>query len=454
MTLAELASLRLAILGFGREGQACQGVLQAHGLSHSPTVWTESGPTPDTDCARVEAFDDRLADFDVVIRSPGIPDTHPALEGYRARGGRVVNPSSIWFAERPEVPVIGVTGSKGKSTTTALLGHLLQAMGQHVVVAGNIGEPLVGLLARPDCETLDGVVAELSSFQLTDVVGRLRLGIITRLFPEHTDWHGGVAPYYAAKARLFDLADPNPVLVNAADPVLMAAYAGRANLYPCHPTRPDPAAPIVHDGHRIMAESDVWIEAEALPLPGRHNLDNAVMALSAVATLGLDAHIASQALADFTPLAHRLEVVHQTASAVWINDSIATSPHATRAALEALIDRDVVLIVGGQDRGGDWAVVMEHLQSHPIKALVTLPECGPAIAQTLSDAGVISPARISQARDMGEAVAQADDWARQSPSAAPVAVLLSPGSPSFGQFSDFEDRGRQFVKAVTAYCSR
>ena len=454
MKLSDLTQRRVAVLGFGREGRATHRVLQSHGATDKLSVWVESGPPPPTDDGRVAPFDERLAEFDVVIRSPGIPDQHPALVAYRHQGGRVVNPSSLWLAERPDVAVIGVTGSKGKSTTTSLLHHLLQALDQRAVVAGNIGQPLIGLLDQPDGEHIDWVVAELSSYQLTDLVGHLRLGVITRLFPEHIDWHGDVQRYYAAKARLFELAEPNPVLVNAADPILMAAYGEHTNLKACHPTRPNGASAIGHNGSEIRQGDEVWMDQRAFPLPGRHNLDNAVMALSAVAELGLDAKKASGSLSHFKPLAHRLQWVHQSPSAIWVNDSIATTPHATRAALESLVDRDVVLIVGGHDRGGDWSVVIEHLQHHPIKAVVALPDSGPGIVEALVETGAVGSGECSQAVDMPQAVAQADAWALGVSDPKQTTVVLSPGAPSFGHYQDFEDRGRQFCQAVFAHCSR
>ncbi|MDR9452333.1 MAG: UDP-N-acetylmuramoyl-L-alanine--D-glutamate ligase [Wenzhouxiangella sp.] len=458
MRLDAFKGLRVAILGFGREGQASHRVLQSHGLTPPPVVWTESGPRVDLPDAMVAPFDQRLAAFDVVIRSPGIRDRHPALVAYQRQGGRVINPSSIWFAERPEVPVIAVTGSKGKSTTASLVGHLLHAVDQRVAVAGNIGQPLIGLLDQPGSEGLDWVVAELSSYQLTDLVGQVRLGVITRLFPEHIDWHGDIEHYYAAKARLFELTRPHSVLVNAQDAVLMEAYGSHDNLKACHPTHAHRAGDITHNGATIGATigrgGEAWIGTEAFALPGRHNLDNAVMALSALAELGFDAKKASSSLAAFRPLAHRLEQVHQSPQATWINDSIATTPHATRAALESLVDRDVVLIVGGHDRGGDWSVVIDHLKAHPIQAVVALPDSGEAITKTLIEAGAVAAERCVQAADMRQAISHADAWVKALDESSQAVVLLSPGAPSFGHYQDFEDRGRQFGDAVKAHCSR
>jgi UDP-N-acetylmuramoylalanine--D-glutamate ligase len=298
----------------------------------------------------------------------------------------------------------------------------------------------------------------LSSYQLTDLVGQVRLGVITRLFPEHIDWHGDVEHYYAAKARLFELTRPNSVLVNSQDAVLMEAYGAHDNLKACHPTRAQSAGDITHNGATTGATigrgDEAWIGTEVFALPGRHNLDNAVMALSALAELGFDAKKASQSLAAFKPLAHRLEQVHQSPQATWINDSIATTPHATRAALESLVDRDVVLIVGGHDRGGDWSVVIDHLKAHPIQAIVALPDSGEAITETLIEAGAVPAERCAQATDMRQAISQADAWVKALDESGEAVVLLSPGAPSFGHYQDFEDRGRQFGDAVKAHCSR
>lgn len=437
MRLAEICRLRVGLLGFGREGQAAAAVLKAARPNVDLTVLAESGPPPAGLESRIGHFDDRLQDFDVLIRSPGVPVLHPALQRYRAGGGRIVNPASIWFAERAETPVIGVTGSKGKSTTVSLLAHVLRSAGRNVLLAGNIGVPLLAHL-ETDAEL---VVLELSSYQLTDLEGRLALGLITRLFPEHGDWHGGVTHYFASKLRMIELLHGAPLLINACDPVLLAETAGVPNRLLGNRApltcRQDDA---LHRGARKLLELD------ELKLMGRHNLDNAALALEAALLHGVPMARAVSAVRDFQPLQNRLEQVEDRDGLRWINDSIATTPHATLAALQALRDQSVVLIAGGYVRPVDWAPVLEHCRRHPLQGLVLLPDSGPSVAAAFDQAEAAPRQTPRLVSTLSEAVAEAARLA-----GAQGTILLSPGAASFPQFRDFEDRGHCFRAAVRAH---
>ena len=437
MRLAEVGRCRVGLLGFGREGQAAAAVLQAAWPNIDLTVLAESGPPPAGFEARIGRFDDRLQDFDLLLRSPGVPVLHPALQRFRAAGGRVVNPASIWFAERPDVPVIGVTGSKGKSTTVSMLAHVLRAAGRRVLLAGNIGVPLLAHL-ETDAEL---VVLELSSYQLADLEGRLDLGLMTRLFPEHGDWHGGVTHYYASKLRMIELLHGAPLLINACDPVLLAETAAAPNRLLGN------RAPLVHrQGDALYRGENKLLELEQLALIGRHNLDNAALALEAARLKGVPLERAVSALRDFQPLQNRLEQLEDRCGLRWINDSIATTPHATLAALQALSGQSVVLIAGGYVRPADWAPVLEHCRRHPLQGLVLLPDSGPSVAAAFVQAGVAPLQPPCLVAGLPEAVAEAARLA-----GGQGTILLSPGAASFPQFRDFEDRGRCFRTAVSDY---
>lgn len=440
MRLEALCRHRIAVLGYGREGRSVVAALLGYRADVDVTVLVESGPIPELVPGQQGPFDESLLDFDILIRSPGIPVHHPALRAFREQGGRILNPASIWFSERPEIPVIGVTGSKGKSTTSALLAHLLKASGQSVVLAGNIGVPLLDHL-----DTRVGlVVAELSSYQLSDLEGRLHLGLMTRLFEEHLDWHGSRAHYFMSKLRMAELLDGQPLLINATDPVLRSAtlaVPGRIE---------GNRAPGFHrSGDRIYIDQAPLVASHDLALVGRHNLDNAALALEAAHLMGCELGGMVRALTDFRPLPHRLEFVCQAHGRRWVNDSIATSPYATRAALEALSDVQTTLIAGGQQRPADWQTVIDWLKQRPLAGLVVLPDNGDEIADRLLQAAVVAPDRVSRVDSVEEAVAAA---IRNS--APGGTVLLSPGAPSFPRFRDFEQRGERYRAAVNAYSDR
>ena len=453
MKRSELVNQRVVILGYGREGRATHEALGRMDRACSAKVWVEQAPSPDDHYDILRPFDEGLMDFDVAIRSPGIPLEHPALCSFQNQGGQVINPSSIWFSERPEVPVIGVTGSKGKSTTASLIGFLMNALGQPAEVVGNIGRPLISLIDK-DLDPSTWLVAELSSYQLADLFGQFRLGVITRLFPEHIDWHGGIEAYYGAKRRLFALASPHGVLINARDPILVRETLGESGVCPVNDN-----ASMNHGLYRhqdaIYWNSTPVLESATAQLPGRHNLDNMVMALEAVRTIGVlsEEKIAEAAmiLGTFEPLAHRLSTIKSDSHVRWINDSIATTPHATLAALQSVQGCAVVLIVGGYERGGDWSEVIKYVRNQPILALIALPDNGERIMQAFSEAGVLEHKMLHQATDMADAVAQAHSIVvAQAKQSINSVVLLSPGSPSFGHYRDFEERGRAFSEAVAA----
>ncbi|AKS42389.1 UDP-N-acetylmuramoyl-L-alanine--D-glutamate ligase [Wenzhouxiangella marina] len=440
MRLEQFRGDRVAVLGFGREGQSAWRLLKQRADLQALEVWCESGALPTEVSGRVAEFDQGLAAYDVVLRSPGVPVDHPALREYRRQGGRIVNPSSIFLSERPELPVIGVTGSKGKSTTASLLAHLLRAESDSVVLAGNIGLPLLDQLDT----TASLVVAELSSYQLADLEGRLRLGIITRLFPEHLDWHGSVEAYYAVKLRLAELLDGQPLIINGRDPVLKlatSAVPGRieSNRAPFFNRRED----------ELMLDQAPLLRSRDLRLVGRHNLDNAALALEAACLLGRPLMPLLDALRSFQALEHRLETVSTAGERRWINDSIATSPHATLAALESAEGHPVVLLVGGQDRPSDWAPVAQWCQRRPLRGLVVLPDNGDRVARALEAAGAVEAAKIRKAEDLDAAIAAAVQLSR-----AGDTILLSPGAPSFPRFRNFEARGLQFREAIQRYLDR
>jgi len=437
MRLEQLKRSKVGILGYGREGAATLRVLRERVPGCEVEIWVE-GETPAAPVpVRSGPFDEAVLDFDVLVRSPGIPTLHPALETFRASGGTIVNPTSIWLSERPDVEVLAVTGSKGKSTTAALLAHVLSQADRRVLLAGNIGVPVLDHLDTK----ADLAVLELSSYQLSDLEGRLDLGLMTRLFPEHGDWHGGVEHYYASKLRMIDLLEGKPLLINAADPVLVEATASAGQRIRVN------APPLTHrEGGRLMRAEQTLLDESEWLLLGRHNLDNAALVIEAAEHYGVHASAAAAALRTFRPLAHRLEVVRiDSRRRRWINDSIATTPHATLAALQALENQPVILIAGGYVRPADWGVVVEYCRTRPLAGLVVLPNSGQDIADRFLSLGQACLGPIDAAKDMYEAVLKSSEMAGSE-----AVVLLSPGAASFPQFRNFEQRGDDFRRAVEA----
>jgi UDP-N-acetylmuramoylalanine--D-glutamate ligase len=435
MRIAELAGQRVAIWGFGREGRAAIAALRAR-LPQLPLTLFCSA----TEAAAAQAFEPTLqvrgeepdaaalGAFDVVVKSPGISAYKPALLAAQAGGTRFTSGTALWFAEHPQAPVVAVTGTKGKSTTTALIAHLARALGVRTALAGNIGLPLLELI---DAAPPQLWAVELSSFQ-TGEAGPLPLGVITSLYEEHLDWHGSRERYVADKLKLADVA--RTLLVNGTQEALLERTA----------THPHRLLFGVREGWHVregfIRRGDERVFAEAdLPVPGAHNALNACAALAALEAMGHDARAAAPALARFHALPHRLQPLGEREGRQWINDSISTTPQATLAALASLAGREVTVIVGGHDRGLDWSEFVEAVSDQANLAIVAQGANGPRIATALREAEAVG--ELALVASLAEAVERA-----RALTPAGGVVLLSPGAPSFDQFHDYAERGRRFAE--------
>jgi UDP-N-acetylmuramoylalanine--D-glutamate ligase len=443
--ISQLEGRKVALWGRGREGRAAYRAIRAHLPQLPLTLFCVEAEAAEAralgDAAltiETEVTAEHLAAFEIVIKSPGISPYKPEAVAAAAQGTRFLGGTALWFAEHPHARTVCVTGTKGKSTTTALLAHLLRAGGHVTALAGNIGLPLLDLLdPQPAPEFW---VIELSSYQTGDVAVsgvRPEIALVTNIFPEHLDWHGSHERYVADKLRLLLDAKPLVAVLNADDAILSALAL------------PDSGVRWFGDASGWHVRGDVLhrgdepvLDTAPLPLPGRHNRGNLCAALTALEALGLDAAALAPHAITFRPLPHRLQTLGARDGIAFVNDSISTTPHASLAALDCFRGRRVALLVGGHDRGLPWdgfAAAMRHAAPH---AIVTMGENGPRIHALLAPL----------ARECGFVLAAAADLA-QALQAAHAAlggeggvVLLSPGAPSFGPYRDYVARGRHFAE--------
>lgn len=432
MRIAELADLRVAIWGYGREGRAVREALHRRLPQLVPTVFCSEADSKFADTEDIRVFAAPtvadLSAFDVVIKSPGISAYRQELLEARRNGTRFTSATALWFAENPQARVIAVTGTKGKSTTTALIAHLLRARGRCVALAGNIGLPLLELL-DPVREP-DWWVIELSSFQ-TREAARVAIGVVTNLDEEHLDWHGDRDRYVNDKLALAEGAQI--LIVNALQADLMHRTAQ-------HHDRRMFGGP---DGWHVLARTimrgDLGVFDRArLPLPGSHNALNACAALAVIEAAGEDAVAAAAHLATFRPLPHRLQCLGMRDGVNWIDDSIATTPQATLEALRSVSGSAVSLIVGGHERGLDWHAFAAAVHIEPPRAIVANGANAARIAAVLRARG--GDYALHVVSTLGEAVTVA-----RTHTEAGATILLSPGAPSFDQFRDYTERGRAFA---------
>ena len=434
MRLADLASVRVAIWGFGREGRAALAALRTRFPAKLLTVFGSVGEAPQStgnmDFVGIPPDAAALAPFDVVIKSPGIsPYKAPIPEAERA-GVCFTSGTALWFADNPDARTICVTGTKGKSTVTALIAHLLRKSGACVALAGNIGLPLLELIDPP--RRPDWWAIELSSFQTRDFGGAPTVAVVTNLYAEHLDWHVSQANYVADKLVIAKHAQR---LVVAAQPELLERTA-------THPQRSvfGTEAGWHVRGDAIYCSGARILTFASLPLPGVHNAGNVCAALAAIDAAGLDARSMAAHVASFHALPHRLQTLGVHDRVEYVNDSIATTPYATIEALRSLAGRVVTVLVGGFDRGLDWSVFMRYVSANPPHGIVTMGANGAAIAAGLRQ--ISAPAFVlNSAQSLTDAFVHAR-------ALTPVdgVVLLSPGAPSFDQFRDYAERGRQFAR--------
>lgn len=453
MRISQLEGQPVALWGWGREGRSAWRAIRAALPLQPLTLFCSEAETAEAHALgdprlAVETTVDAaaLSRFAVVVKSPGISPNRPEALAAAQAGTHFVGGTALWFGEHAQpggvVPgAVCVTGTKGKSTTTALLAHLLRAGGHRTALAGNIGLPLLELLAPEPPPQYWAI--ELSSYQTRDVArsgSRPQLALVLNLFPEHLDWHGGEARYIADKLSLVTEAAPRIALLNADDPRLVAVgdsltasevrWFNRADGWHMR-------GDVVHRGEVAV------FDTARVPLPGRHNRGNLCAVLAAIEALGLDAAALAPAALTFQPLPNRLQAMGTRDGIRYVNDSISTTPHASLAALACFPGQRVALLAGGHDRGLDWHDFASHManDAEPPVEIVTMGANGPRINELLAPLAAAGRFGLHAAGDLAEAVAVA----KAALGEAGGVLLLSPGAPSFGVYADYVARGRHFA---------
>ena len=445
MRLADLNGRSVAVWGTGREGRAVVTAIAEHHPSRLIAVddsanflsvpWegalAELAPLAGGD----HAFG-ALVTADVVVRSPGVPQTHPWMIELRQRGVTVTGGSALWMADNA-ARTIGVTGSKGKSTTASLISHLLAAVDRPNVFGGNIGVPLLELPPAGQ------YVLELSSYQCADLVDSPRVAVVTSLFPEHLDAHGGEREYYRDKLNLLRHG-PEMIVVNGSDLRLRDEIRGLSDL------NGFPPIPAAAEDSRFRI-SDEWVycsdeplfQRATLHLKGAHNGRNLCVALAVLDGLGIDVpglkDELQMAVESFEGLPHRLAEIADPSGLTFVDDTLSTSPYSAMHAIEAYTGRPLTVLVGGTDRGLDYTPLRDFLTTREL-TVIGIPDSGPRIIEALSGLDRI---RTEIAEDLPAAVRLA-----RKLTPADGVVLLSPAAPSYGRYRNFEHRSEAFTEAI------
>lgn len=424
-----ISGQRAAVIGMAKSGVAAAALLREHGALEVRPVDQKPGPGV---LPQIEAS---LRDVDLIVISPGVPADLPLLLEARSRGVSVIGELEL-AAPYLQGRTIGITGANGKTTTTALIGHILRECGIPAQVGGNIGTAPAAMAgsSRPD----QWNVLELSSFQLETVeTFRAHIAVCLNVTPDHLDRHYTFENYAAAKRRLFETQQPGDFAVlNAEDPTC-TAYAGATPASVLWFSSSREVSPgLWLDAGAIRFDQEILMPAGEVPLRGRHNLENVMAAAAAARLAGAPLPEIAAAVRTFPGVEHRLEFVRELHGVAYYNDSKATNVDATLKALEAF-PGGLWVILGGKDKGSDYTPLRAPLAAKAEAALLI-----GAAASKIED-HLAGAANVLRCETLDRAVAHAH---RHAPPGG--TVLLAPACASFDQFENYEQRGRIFKRLV------
>jgi len=411
--------MNVAIAGYGIEGKASYEYWRAFG--HELTIVDEreavEGIQADAKAIVGAGVFSRLRDFDLIIRSPSI---HPDKLPY---GDKVWSATNEFFAKCP-APIIGVTGTKGKGTTSSLIASVLQSAGKTVHLLGNIGTPALEELPKIAAE--DIVVFELSSFQLWDLKKSPHVAVILGIEPDHLDVHHDMAEYIAAKANITRHQTETDKLVYKGDNEIATTIAD------------DSLA------QKVRYPFDMTRFADALVIPGQHNIENAAAAIAATSEYVQDEATIREGISSFTGLPHRIKFIREVNEVKFYDDSYSSAPTASIAALKSF-DEPKVILLGGFEKGADFSELGRYIALTPsVRCAVIYGASRQRIADSLKAQGVDeSKLKVLDSQDFQTIVATAANAAE-----AGDVVLLSPGCASFDMFRNFTDRGERFTAII------
>lgn len=440
--------IRAHVLGLGRTGQACVQWMLKKGwkviasddgnseqLRHLKRELEAQGVY-----VELEGHNEALTyPVDIAVVSPGMRIDHPAVRARRQEGGEVISEVELAYRFSQGI-LVGITGSNGKSTTTALLGAIFSTATSDSFTCGNIGLPFISVIDNTSNRSF--IALELSSFQLETTCNfRPYVSILLNISPDHLDWHGNWERYIKAKSKIYLNQSPSDFIIyNFDDPILRdLVQTARSTLIPFS-LRESLTMGAYFEGEsltvRLPGRPLFTFPRPLLKLRGNHNVANTLAAVTAASILNIDYEAISSTLTSFTGLPHRLERVMVHRGVEWINDSKATNPDSGRVALEA-IDAPIILIAGGRPKPGGFRQLRD-IVAQKVKALIVI---GEAAEQLIADLGDIVPSH--HCANLKEAIHFAFNLAHTGDT-----VLFSPLCASFDMFANFEERGNVFKQLI------
>lgn len=432
--------MKIAIIGFARDGQAAFDFFTAQD-GHDITICDQDESKVIPEGANAKLGPDYLKDlghFDLIVRTAGL---HPSLI-HEANPespdilNKVTGNIDLFYEYSPSQNIIGVTGTKGKGTTSTLLAEMLKKAGKTVHLGGNIGIPALELL-KLGIKADDWIVLEQSSFQLIDQKHSPKIGVCLMVVPEHLDWHVDLDEYIDAKSQLFIHQSATDIAIYFANNEISEdiANASEGKLIPYFD---DPGARVVDE--KIVIDDIEICEVSEIKLLGKHNWQNVCAAVTAVWQITQDKAAIKSVLTTFKGLEHRLEFVREIKGVGYYDDSFGTTPETAIVAIESF-DQPKVVILGGSDKGATFDALANTVKTNNVRHVLTIGERGPTIAQALANIGFTSVS------DGGSTMKEIIDHAQNVAQSGDV-ILLSTACASFGLFKDYKDRGNQFKQVV------
>jgi UDP-N-acetylmuramoylalanine--D-glutamate ligase len=431
--------VKIAIVGFDIEGKSSYEYLTRLG-GHKITICDQNPSIAVPAGAASQLGDNYLKNldaFDVIVRTAGLQPSK-ILAANPDVAERITSHINLFYGGTPTNNIIGITGTKGKGTTSTLVYEMLKAAGKEVQLGGNIGIPPLSFV---DKLTKDSwVVLELSSFQLIDCRYSPQVGVCLMVVPEHLNWHTDMDEYVASKSRLFAQQSASDTAVFHADTALSEeiAGAGKARLVPYM------RAPGAHvENGAIVIDNQTIVNVDELKLLGEHNWQNACAAVTAVWEAGVqDVKALRTVLRAFSGLEHRLEFVREVGGVKYYNDSFGTTPETAMVAIQAFAEPKIV-VLGGSDKGADYTQLAKVVASGNVRSALLIGETAPKLRAALEAAD------FTQFQDGGTNMAEIMNNIVAAAQPGDV-VLLSTGNASFDMFENYKDRGEQFKSAVQA----
>lgn len=436
---------KVLILGLARSGEAAARLLAQLGA----LVTVNDGKAFEENPAAQALLEDGIKvicgshplelldeDFEVMVKNPGIPYTNPMVEKALAKGIPVLTEVELAYLVS-EAPIVAITGSNGKTTTTTMIADLLNHAGQSALLSGNIGFPASEVVQK--AKENDTLIMELSSFQLMGVEEfHPHIAIITNLMPTHIDYHGSFEAYVEAKWSLQNRMTQEDYLILNANQAISHELAAKTNAKVLFiSTEKEVDGAYLADG-KLYYQGDYIMDADAIGVPGLHNVENALATIIVAKLSGVENAVIAESLAHFGGVKHRLQNAGQINGVTFYNDSKSTNILACQKALSGFDNEKVILIAGGLDRGNTFDDLVPDLKG--LKKMVLLGESAPKMKEAAEMAHVPSIA----AKDIADATRIAFSEASQGD-----IILLSPANASWDMYPNFEIRGDEFLKTIS-----